>query len=134
MKNKIRVFIGIDVTCLKEVVYYHSYVTEFELNHNYNRDYNLMNDAAFESHKGQSAKIIDNLESFINWLEKSVRYCKEPIFFTDFLGLIDEATPTKAYFERILGLGAEIFYFAERDTNIERIKSYGLPIEIYRKS
>ena len=134
MKNKIRVFIGIDVTCLKEVVYYHSYVTEFELNHNYNRDYNLMNDAAFESHKGQSTKIIDNLESFVNWLENGGSYRQEPIFFTDFLGLIDEATPTKAYFERILGLGAEIFYFAERDTNIERIKSYGLPIEIYRKS
>ncbi len=134
MKNKIRVFIGKNVTQLKEIVYYHSCVEEFEPDHNYKRDLNFMYDAAFESHKGQSAKIIDNLESFINWLEKSGRYYKEPIFFTDFLGLIDEATPTKAYFERILGLGAEIFYFAERDTNIERIKSYGLPIEIYRKS
>ncbi len=134
MENKIRVFIGIDVTRLKEVLYYHSDATEFEPDHNYKRDLNFMYDAAFESHKGQSAKIIDNLESFVNWLEKSGQYRKEPIFFTDFLGLVDETTPTKAYFERILGLGAKIFYFAERDTNIERIKSYGLPIEIYRES
>ena len=133
MKNKMRVFIGANVTHLKEVVYYHSYVTEFDHNHNYNRDYNLMNGAAFELHKGQSAKIIDNLESFVNWLEKSGRYRKEPIFFTDFLGLIDESTPIKAYFKRMLSLGAEIFYFAERDSNIERIKSCGLPTEIYRR-
>ena len=133
MKNKMRVFIGVNVTHLKEVVYYHSYVIEFDHNQNYNRDYNLMNGAVFESHKGQSAKIIDNLESFVNWLEKSGRYRKEPIFFTDFLGLIDESTPIKAYFKRMLSLGAEIFYFAERDSNIERIKSCGLPTEIYRR-
>ena len=133
MENKIRVFIGANVTRLKEVVYYHSYVTEFDHNHNYNRDYNLMNGAAFESHKGQSTKIIDNLESFVNWLENGGSYRKEPIFFTDFLGLIDEATPTKAYFERILGLGAEIFYFAEHDSSGERLRECGLPLEIYRR-
>ena len=133
MKNKMRVFIGANVTRLKEVVYYHSYVTEFDHNHNYNRDYNLMKGAVFESHKGQSAKIVDNLESFVNWLENGGSYRKEPIFFTDFLGLIDEATPIKAYFNRMLALGAEIFYFAERDSNIERIKSCGLPTEIYRR-
>ena len=129
MKNKIRVFIGKNVMQLKKIVYYHSYVQEFEPLRNY-----ASGDCI--SINGESKKIINNLESFIKWLESGdehYKYCKEPIFFTDFLGLIDEATPIKAYFERILGLGAEIFYFAERDTNIERIKSCGLPLEIYRR-
>ena len=126
-ENKIRVFIGKNVTRLMETVYYHSHVTEFEPDHNY-----APGDCI--SMSGESKKIIHNLESFVRWIEKGYGYHKEPIFFTDFLGLIDEAMPVKAYFERILNRGAEIFYFAERDTNIERIKSCGLPIEIYRKS
>ena len=129
MKNKIRVFVGKNAIELKKIVYYHSYVQEFEPKRNYaSGDYISMS--------GEAKKIIHNLESFINWLENGdehYKYCKEPVFFTDFLGLLDEATPVKAYFERILALGAEIFYFAERDTNIERIKSCGLPTEIYRR-
>ena len=132
-ENRIRVFVGDGAMRLKEVVCYHSDVTEFEPNHDYNRDLNFMNGAAFESHKGQSKKIIDNLESFVNWLEKSGRYSKEPIFFTDFLGLIDEATDVKPYFKRILDLDAEIFYFAECDSSLERLESCGLLLEAYIK-
>ena len=57
----------------------------------------------------------------------------EPIMFDDFLGKVDEAIDIKPYFEELLSLGVEIFYFAERESGIERLKACGIPLEIYRR-
>ena len=57
----------------------------------------------------------------------------EPILFDDFLGKVDEAIDIKPYFEELLSLGVEIFYFAERESSTERLKACGIPLEIYRR-
>lgn len=57
----------------------------------------------------------------------------EPILFDDFLGKVDEAIDTKPYFEDLFALNVPIFYFAERESGIERLKACGIPLEIYRR-
>lgn len=57
----------------------------------------------------------------------------EPIMFDDFLGKVDESIDIKPYFEELLSLGVEIFYFAECESSTERLKACGIPLEIYRR-
>ena len=55
----------------------------------------------------------------------------EPIFFNDWIARVDEAIDVKPYFEELLSLGTEIFYFAECESSIDRL--YGLPLDVYRQ-
>ena len=57
----------------------------------------------------------------------------EPIFFDDFISRVDEVIDVKPYFEELGALGLHIFYFAECEGSVERLKACGLELEIYRR-
>lgn len=57
----------------------------------------------------------------------------EPVLFDDWIARVDEAIDVKSYFEELLLLGTDIFYFAELESSVERIRFTGLPVEVYIK-
>ena len=128
MKNKIIVFVGRGTSELKEMLNDYMYVREFK--HERKAGDPCLSESDFILYslgRRYEGGFIDEVSVGCDNGEY------EPILFDDFLGKVDEAIDIKPCFEELLSLGVEIFYFAERDSNIERIKSCGLPTEIYRR-
>ena len=128
MKNKIVVFVGRGTSELKEMLKDYMCVREFK--HERKAGDPCLSESDFILYslgRRYEGGFIDEVSVGCDNGEY------EPILFDDFLGKVDEAIDIKPYFEELLSLGVEIFYFAERDSNIERIKSCGLPTEIYRR-
>lgn len=55
----------------------------------------------------------------------------DPVFFDDFIARVDEAEDVTKPIEEILSLGVEVFYFAELESSLSRLK--GLPVCIFRE-
>ena len=121
MENRIYVFIGEGISSLKRIIADYMCVREFV----YKRE-------AGDPPLSESDFILyclgrRNYGGFVDAVSVSCDNGEyEPIVFGDFLSRVDEAIDVKPYFEELLALGVPIFYFAEHESSVERLRECGL--------
>ena len=128
MENKIIVFVGSGTSGLKEMLNDYMCVREFK--HERKAGDPCLSESDFILYslgRRYEGGFIDEVAVGCDNGEY------EPIFFNDWIARVDEAIDIKPYFEDLFALDVPIFYFAERESSIERLKAIDLPLEIYRR-
>lgn len=129
MRNEITVFVGRGVCALGEKISNYTCVREFS--------YKRCTGQTFVGGEGRFILYClgrKNEGGFID--EVAVGYDNgefDPIFFDDWIARVDEAEDLAPYFNELISIGVEIFYFAELESSVERLRKCGVPISVYRK-
>lgn len=126
MENKITVFLGKGSRKLKEQLSGYVWVREFKYERR--KDDPLLSESDYVLYRlgrRYEGGFVDEVAVGCDNGEF------DPVFFDDFIARVDEAEDVTKPIEEILSLGVEVFYFAELESSLSRLK--GLPVCIFRE-